>query len=127
MLKGAKISGMNEKSNKNELKKAIAKAQTAAEDLVKYLHAVKQLNDEQITGAVTAAYDHKLDAFEEALKSMETKGLVNSRVFAEVVKPMTRFDDFSVLALRAGNTVDQNDLKSFEYAILKTMDKLNEL
>jgi hypothetical protein len=118
---------MNEKSNKNELKKAIAKAQTAAEDLVKYLVAVKQLSDEQITGAVTTSYDHKLDTFEDALKSMETKGLVNSRVFAEIVKPLTRFDDLSVLALRAGNTVEQNDLKSFEYAILKTMDKLNEL
>ena len=127
MKKGAKISGMNEKSNNHELKKAIARAQAAAEDLMKCLHAVKQLRDEQITSAVISSYEHKLDLFEDALKSMETKGFVSGMVFSDIVKPLTRFDDLGVVALRAGNTIEQNDLKSFEYAILKTMDKLNEV
>jgi hypothetical protein len=118
---------MNEKSNKQELKKAVARTQKAAEALLKYIHSVKNLDDERIAEGAIYAYEQKLSAFEDSLKSLETDGLVSSKRLSEVVQPLTRFPDLGLMTLRAGNPIEQNDLKSFEYAVLKTMDELYEL
>ncbi len=118
---------MNEKSNKQELKKAITRIQKAADALLKYIHSIKNLDDEQIAEGAIDVYEQKLSAFEDSLKSLETDGLISSKKLSEIVQPLTRFPDLGLMALRAGNPIEQNDLKSFEYAILKTMDELYEL
>jgi hypothetical protein len=118
---------MNEKANKPELKKAIARTQKAADALLKYIHSVNHLDDEQIADGAIDSYEQKLSAFEDSLKSLETDRLVSSKRLSEIVEPLTRFPDLGLTSLRAGNPIKQNDLKSFEYAILKTMDELYEL
>jgi hypothetical protein len=127
LKKDAKISGMNEKSNKQELKKAVARTRKTAETLLKYIHSVKNLDDERIADGAIESYEQKLSAFEDSIKSLETDGFVSSKRLSEIVQPLTRFPNLGLMALKAGNPIEQNDLKSFEYAILKTMDELYEL
>ena len=84
------------KSKNDELKRAIAKAKIASDELVKYIHHIKKLDEKQINQNVINTYNQKVSAYQDSINCMEVERLAAGSEISEIVKPLLIFFPLSI-------------------------------
>ena len=114
-------------NNKNDLKRAIAKAKITSEELIQYIHHIKKLGEGGINQEIIDTYYQKVGAYQDSINCMEIERIAAGSEMAEIVKPLLIWFPLCIATLRIGEGINYNNLNGFERIILETIDKLNEL